>query len=324
MDNAEATALAASAARAWGSLAAAPRLVQSRENIVFELRLGDGRHSALRLHRPGYRSREAIRSELAITEALADTGFACPWPHRTTDGDFLHDPGPDLPLASLVQWIDGKPIGGQTHPFHGTPGDQIELYRQLGILLADLHLTADATAPRDHSRTPWDIQALCSPTQPIWGRYWENPALSAENATLLQTARDLAAKRLSKIPQTQCGLIHGDVLQENVLFTDNQLYLIDFDDCGTGYRLYDLATALIQHQASPYLGAIQDALIDGYIAGEGPLPESAFSDLPMFVMLRAMASAGWIIARSERTDPQMATYADRAARLARQFVTQAD
>ena len=39
------------------------RMIKNRENVVHEVRVG-GRPAALRLHRPGYQSKAAIRSEL--------------------------------------------------------------------------------------------------------------------------------------------------------------------------------------------------------------------------------------------------------------------
>ena len=40
------------------------------------------------------------------------------------------------------------------------------------------------------------------------------------------------------------GLIHADAHLDNVLFDGQQARLIDFDDCGFGYRIYDVAVAL--------------------------------------------------------------------------------
>jgi Ser/Thr protein kinase RdoA (MazF antagonist) len=40
------------------------------------------------------------------------------------------------------------------------------------------------------------------------------------------------------------GLIHGDFTFDNLLFFRRDVRVIDFDDCGFGYFLYDLATLL--------------------------------------------------------------------------------
>lgn len=302
--------LARRAAEAWGGVRAAPRHVHTRENTVFEVDLVRGGRAALRLHRPGYHSETAIRSEMLWCESLADTGFPCPWPFRTASDDLLwHDPQTGV-LVTVLQWLDAAP---SRPPEAATPA----LYERIGALLADLHLTSDATAPRDLIRPVWLTAAFCDPDAPMWGRFRDNPALTADEAALLTRAAAEAAPRLDAIPAEQRGLIHADVLMDNVLDVDGTLFLIDFDDGGVGFRLYDLATALIEHSGTARFKPLSEALIAGYRADEGPLPESAFADLGFFLMLRALASAGWIAGRAPASDPRQRAYAARAVRLAR-------
>jgi len=42
------------------------------------------------------------------------------------------------------------------------------------------------------------------------------------------------------------GLIHADLHLGNALFWSDEVRVIDFDDCGFGYWLYDIAFALKQ------------------------------------------------------------------------------
>ncbi|QIE40925.1 phosphotransferase [Rhodobacteraceae bacterium SC52] len=303
---------AISAAQAWGTPDRAPRLVQQRENTVFDVTLDDGRRIALRFHRAGYQDASRIASELRWMESLADAGFPCPWPQRTRSGALTDDC--IGVTTSAVQWLNGTPICS------GKEELDAGLMHDLGALLADLHLTSDAVAPTDLARPDWRASAFCCGDAPIWGRFWENPTLSTDEVALLRAARDAAKIRLAALPVDHIGLIHADVLQENVLAFDGLLYLIDFDDGGVGYRLYDLATALIQSCDSPNMPELAGSLMRGYADAGGPLPKTAFMDLPMFVMLRALASAGWVIGRVQPDDPRMRGYADRACRLAREWL----
>ncbi|PWR02827.1 homoserine kinase [Meridianimarinicoccus roseus] len=306
------------AAQAWGRPTRAPRLVQRRENAVFDVTLDDGRRIALRLHRAGYHGGTGVTSELRWMESLADAGFACPWPQRTASGA-LTDEAAGV-TASALQWLTAAPVGAGDALPDPRLGPPTEVLHAIGALLADLHLTSDAVAPQDLARPDWRAPAFCCPNAPIWGRFWDNPALSPADAALLCAARDVARDRLAAIPAAQTGLIHADVLQENVLAGDGVFYLIDFDDGGTGYRVYDLATALIQHADAPALTDLRAALTEGYAAAGGPLPRAAFDDLPMFMALRALASAGWVLGRLPPGDPRVARYADRAVRLARAWL----
>ena len=42
------------------------------------------------------------------------------------------------------------------------------------------------------------------------------------------------------------GMIHADLYPENVLFKSGKAYPIDFEDCGYGYWMWDIAIALCE------------------------------------------------------------------------------
>ena len=148
---------------------------------------------------------------------------------------------------------------------------------------------------------------------PLWGRFWENPSLTSTEVDELQAARARAKEHLTRLDPA-VGLIHADLLQENILQNGAGLWLIDFDDSGLGYRGYDLGTALIQHAELAYLPALEAALCDGYGA------DAALRDaVPLYVMLRSMASCGWIMSRAPATDPRQRFYAQRALTCARRY-----
>ena len=65
---------------AWNLPAQEPELLKFRENAVFKVRLADGRTAALRLHRPGYHSEAALRSELQWMDELRRNGLNVPLP----------------------------------------------------------------------------------------------------------------------------------------------------------------------------------------------------------------------------------------------------
>ena len=287
----------------WGGLATPPRLVHMRENTVFDVTLRTGLRAALRLHRRGYQSAARLRSELRWTEALADAAFPCPWPQRTQAGE-LFATAPDGRLASVVQWIDGRSLAA------AAPGRDTPLHA-LGGLIADLHLTSDAVAPGDLDRPTWDAAAFCDPDRPRWGRFWENPTLSPPERARLQDVRADLALRLAGLRPEPAGLIHADLLPDNVLVAGPDLFLIDFDDGGFGDRRYDLATALIQDFERADFEARASALIAGYAAAGGPVAVTP-GEILVFAACRAVASCGWTTTRLPEGDPRHRAYAVRA------------
>ncbi|MEL6205110.1 MAG: phosphotransferase [Pseudomonadota bacterium] len=303
-------ALAEATLAAWGGAEAAPRLVVDRENAVFDVVVRDGLRAALRLHRAGYRSPAAISAELRWMAALADQGFPCPTPVASDSGGWLV-PAPDGRVASLVTWVDATPLSDMPQ----TP-DQ---FRRLGALIARLHEETDRLAPPTRAFPSWSAEALLGDA-PVWGRFWENPSLTPAEAQLLGHMRFAARARLEARAHGDHGLIHADLLSDNILDDGTRLWVIDFDDSGRGERAYDLGTALISHVEDPAYPELAAALVAGYAGRRGSVARLT-QDLPLFVTLRALASCGWVKTRCAEGDPLCRAYADRALRLAERYLS---
>jgi len=311
-------ALATEALHAWGG-STAPRLISHRENAVFAVTLADGRKAALRLHRPGYNSEAAIKSELWWTGALAKSGFPAPAPIALPSGSYvLHLC--DGQIASMIGWVDGAQIGAGGTALAGSLADQIALYRNLGGLLAHLHTASDALRlPDDFQRRDWNLEGFLGEA-PLWGRFWENPALDAHGRDLINAARDQARDDL--VDYAACadhGLIHADALRENVFRRGDDLTLIDFDDAGFGFRMYDLAVALSQSTGEDCFEALKDALLVGY-ADIRPLCPRDIDRFGLFATLRAFASFGWVMPRLAPKDPAVERYLLRMTAAAQRYL----
>jgi Ser/Thr protein kinase RdoA (MazF antagonist) len=312
LSDAQALDFAAQAAAQWEA-GTAPRLIKNRENAVFEITLPQGR-AALRLHRRGYQTAAAIRSELWWCEALAKAGLPVPTAIRTRNGDLLVDLGAGQ-LASAIDWVEGTILGQADIPLAGTTEQQCARYAALGALIARIHTATDALdLPQDFDRPRWDIDGLVGPN-PLWGRFWEHPVLSeAEAATLRLVAKDCHAMLTDYAAGSgDTGLIHADLLRENVILhpDSNTMTLIDFDDSGFGFRLFDLGTALSQNLYEPSRDALAAAMVQGYGAHR-QLSERDIAMVPIFTLLRCLASLGWTMGRLPADHPRARQYADRA------------
>lgn len=299
--------IAAQAQNAWGCTGQ-PVLLSHRENAVYAVRLPDGARAALRVHRVDYKSASEIEAELVFCAGLADAGVICPRGIKSHDGSWVWH-GQDRVLASVVSWVEGDAIGCGDHPL---PPEGPQIYRDLGATLARMHQAADALDPTQGlSRASWDLDGLTG-ANPIWGPYWGNPALDrAETATIL-AARDLARTRLIDLePTLSIGMIHADPLRENVFATADGLALIDFDDCGRGYRAYDLAVALTQSLDDPELPELYAAIVSGYQEA-GFLSDADREALPVLSMLRSFCALAWIVPRYPSGHPKGLQYKARA------------
>lgn len=302
----------------WGLEGAPCRLVAHRENRVYAVQMPQGR-AALRLHRPGYHDRAALRSELDFMAHLAASGLRVPAPFAASSGALLVGAGDPPVMADLLEWLEGAPLGRSGEPLPWA--DPAPLFHALGVTLARLHSAADAfDPPTGFSRPAWDGAGLLGEA-PLWGRFWDNPALSAEERALLLRARDAARRALAAFaPGADYGLIHADAVRENVLVHAGTLSLIDFDDCGYGFRLFDLATALHPNRDEPGFAEIRAALLEGY-RSQRALGAEAEAALDLFALLRAFTYVGWIMARADTPDAaaRARRFIDRACALARNW-----
>jgi len=164
-----------------------------------------------------------------------------------------------------------------------------------------VHRATDALAlPDDFTRPRWDLDGLVG-EQPLWGRFWEHPSATADQRAVLIRARDALRERLAG----DIGLIHADVLRENVLVNDRSVSLIDFDDAGFGFRLYDLGTALLQTVRHPEHPLLRDALMAGYGTTDQAMVDAC-------TLARSLASVGWTTPRLAREDPIHRSHLARA------------
>ncbi len=282
------------ALRLWGMTRAGYELIAARENAVYEVSDARGRF-ALRLHRQGYRRDAEIRSELAWLAAAAEGGLSVPSPVRTVCGGFLARIGGMQ--VDVLTWLTGRTLDDALA--NRAREDRRSLFLALGREMARLHEVSDAwSPPHFFDRVHWDRNGLLG-QEPLWDRFWENPELTASDRDLFEGFRRAASDKLEEIgPTLDYGLVHADLVPANVLVDGNALRLIDFDDGGFGYRLFDVATALLKHMPMADFPQFQNCLIEGYRSIR-PLD---VAELDLFLALRAATYVGWNITRIGEAD----------------------
>jgi Ser/Thr protein kinase RdoA (MazF antagonist) len=274
----------------WPIAVAACSLAAERENSVYRITDEGGAEFALRFHRPGYRSADEIQSELQWMAELEKEGLHVPRPVASRQGSYVENV--DGQFVSVLTWLAGVLLGRVATPL--AIDDRLGTFSRLGASIARLHAISDRwLKPANFTRPAWDIDGLTGP-EPYWGKYWENPALGPDDRKLIIAARDKArnALLLNK-GMLDFGLIHADLVRENVLLDGSDVKFIDFDDCGTGFRLFELATALLKNMEEPDYPELRQALLNGY----NSVRPMVMDMLSVFLVLRAFTYQGWIIPR---------------------------
>ncbi len=120
--------------------------------------------------------------------------------------------------------------------------------------------------------------------------------LSAEEAEQVRAVVErvrAAEQALGQCPAT-FGLIHADLHHHNLLFAPGAVRALDFDDCGFGPLLYDLAVPLAEVQERSTYPALRAGLLAGYRRVR-PLPPAQEAYLDTFIALRRVQDALWVL-----------------------------
>jgi Ser/Thr protein kinase RdoA (MazF antagonist) len=294
---AELTARVADNLARWRfSPAASVKLLNVSENATYAVRDPDGRELVLRLHRVGYSSAEEIRSELAWMQALRRDGV--------------------IETAAAIAGADGQEVqllasrsGGAARfavAFERLPGaepdarDAARWFERLGELTALMHRHARSwPLPRGFQRKRWDFDAMVGP-QGFWGPWRAGIGLDQAGIVIVEKVLDVIRRRLERFGQGAgvFGLVHADLRLANLLVDERQLRIIDFDDCGFSWYLYDFATSVSFIEHEPILPDLLAAWVAGYDKTM-PLGEDALALIPSFVVLRRVLLTAWLASHAE-------------------------
>jgi Ser/Thr protein kinase RdoA (MazF antagonist) len=263
------------------------RLLNRSENATY----GAGDALILRVHRAGYHTQAEIASELAWLTALQGLqGVRCVRPVADETG-------------AMVQTLTGRsvvafaPIAGR----EVTDADDLaHWFASLGDISARLHGHARAwQPPPGFARKRWDCDTILG-DHPHWGHWRDVPGLTADDTALLMRLSDVLTRRLDAYGTAadRFGLIHADLRLTNLMIDDAGLWVIDFDDCGFGWWMYDLAAALSFIETDPRLPHLIAAWCAGY-RRTSPLADADIAIIPTLVLLRRLLLTAWLASRAD-------------------------
>lgn len=271
--------------------------IKYRENHVFRATGTNGKSMAVRLHRPGYRNQEELRSEFEFLRALREAGVEVPEVIPTLDGELftLVQVGEHSRQVSVQHWVeDASPFGDIESVLAGRHNPDPAAFARIGSLLGRLHASAIRIGiPAGFRRAAWDAAGLAGPS-PVWGDPRLLASLTTEERDVVDRALPALHEQLSALPMDSSvfGIVHADASPENLLETANGVVLIDFDDFGTGWFIFDLVTAIFHHALHPRYLDYEQALIAGY-RQERPLSDDEIAAWDAFMLARGLTYLAW-------------------------------
>jgi Ser/Thr protein kinase RdoA (MazF antagonist) len=270
-------------------------LINISENATY--RVDDpvsGGKWALRVHRDGYHSRGSIASELAWVRALKLSGtITTPAPVPGLDGDPIQtlslDGAPPRNVV-LFGWEDGAEPAA----------NDVAGFEKLGETAARMHAHVKSwVRPPWFARHTWDFETSLG-SRPHWGRWRDGLGMTAEIAKVVAATVSLIEQRLARIGKGDAafGLVHGDMRLANLLMDGGSVKVIDFDDCGFSWYLYDCATTVSFFEHEPEVPELIKAWVRGY-RRIGTLSAEEEAEIATFVMLRRILLVAWIGSHTE-------------------------
>lgn len=294
---------------------ATARLINVSENVTFLIEAPGGYRSILRVHREDYHSHRAIESELAWLDALREGEVVA------TSGYYQGRNGRAIQSARteglraprflvLFRFVEGRAPD--------EAGDLAAGFRTLGAIAARCHdHVLGWTRPEGFERLVWDVDAVFG-DRPTWGNWRDAPEVTADLRAVLEEVEATIRARLAKYGKApeRYNLIHADMRLANLLVDDRGTCLIDFDDCGFGWLMYDFAAAISFIEDDPRVPKLKAAWVEGYRSVRD-LPAEDEAEIDTFIMLRRMALLAWIGSHIEAPEPRVlaAGFAATTARL---------
>ncbi len=156
-------------------------------------------------------------------------------------------------------------------------------------------------------RNFWNAEGLIG-LNPRLGKISNLLTASKENQKFVNEERARVFKKIKNF-ETQypkrMGLIHADMHFGNVIFQKDDIGVIDFDDCGYGAFLYDLAIPLLmvediltKNKKLKQLPYFKEALLIGY-ASKMSFDKTDEEMVTYYQKARKLAMLGWIQSRSD-------------------------
>ena len=266
------------------------RLLNVSENATYLVEDPGAGPSVLRVHRLGYHTEAEIASELVWMDALrAEAGVRTPRVLAAADGrrivTAIDDASGEQRSCVRFEFLPG------TEPV----GDSVGHFAELGEITARMHRHARQwPRPSWFTRFHWDYDAAFG-AQARWGRWQDGMGVGPAEREVLGRLDATLRTRLAAFGTgpDRYGLVHADTRLANLLVDDGTVSVIDFDDSGFSWYLYDVGTSVSFFEHEPQV----PALVDGWLSGYRrvlDLPAQDEAEIWTFILYRRLLLVAWI------------------------------
>jgi len=280
-------------------------------NATFSVSTQSGQKFALRLN---INSTRVLSNILAETQWVRDLAripsINVPAPIATLDDQFvvsaLHDDSGQVIYGVMYSWLEGEEIGDEP---------TLDQLRTVGKAIALMHENDSDFELRDGAELPIFNNFF-------WGTedflFSDKSSLSSEDRSLFEEARDLIMQFTDELyASSPVRIIHADFHGWNLMWHEDQLFIFDFDDCGFGIEVQDIAVALYWLNTP----AADAALLEGYRSVR-PLPTYSDNAMKALLLQRRLILLNYLFETKNAEHKEMLpAYLKRSIELVSTFLT---
>ena len=205
--------------------------------------------------------------------------------------------------------------------------DDAAHFAELGEITARMHQHARQWArPSWFTRFRWDYDAAfgrAGPLGTLAGRHRGRPGRAG--GARAGSTRVLAARLAAfGTGPERYGLVHADTRLANLLVDGGRVSVIDFDDSGFSWFLYDVGTSVSFFEHQPHVPELVDSWLAGYRRVLS-LPAADEAEIWTFIMFRRLLLVAWIGSHQGADIAQQlgAGYTQDSCDLAERYLSQA-
>jgi len=259
---------------------------------------GQRRRFVLRIYQPtsggyvGAHDTPSIISELVWVRTLRhNAGLIVPDPIPADDGALMAEAprveDTEAWRCVLSAWVPGRRFSAGLTPAR---------LERVGRFMGRMHQHAAAFVPSPgFTRPRWDWERLFGAASVLGSANRDRVFDAADLDVFAALARqsDGVMRALGEGPGV-FGMIHSDLHQGNYLFQGQEVHAIDFDECGFGHYLFDIAVTLFALRRREDYAPLRAAFLQGY-RDERALTERDEQYLETFLAIRVVDFVNWIM-----------------------------
>lgn len=190
----------------------------------------DDRKYVLRIYSYNWRTATEIKEELRLLTLLKEKNISVSYPIPDKSGNYLQMVyAPEGPrYAVLFSYAEGMKIRNIS----------VETCSAIGTLIGEIHKT---TIDQKFQRVDYDVQTLTKLPYQMAASFFSEKL--PEMAFIKSACKHLASLFVeAESGNLRSGAVHLDLWYDNMNITDNSgITIFDFDFCGNGWLLLDLA-----------------------------------------------------------------------------------